>query len=376
MKTDILVIGGGIVGTGVARHLAKAGAGVTLVERHEINSQASGANSGSLHAQIPWEPFALNGESWGRAFAPTVRLMKRSIAMWRELEAELGTDLDVATPGGILVARGSAQMRIIERKAALERANGLEVELLDQDSLRRLAPYVADSMIGGAYCATEGKANPLVAGLVIGRAAAALGARIELGTSVEGITREAGGFRVTTSRGEIRAGQVIDCAGAEAGRIAAMVGLALPIEAHAIQTSVTERVAPFIKHLIYSSDEKLSLKQTRAGTLLIGGGWPAEIGPDGRAIVRIDSLASNMAVAVDAVPAIGALSIVRSWAAIVNGTADWRPILGAVPGVPGFIIAFFPWMGFTAGPFVARAIADVALGRPPELDIAEFAPSG
>ncbi|MBV9701915.1 MAG: FAD-binding oxidoreductase, partial [Methylobacteriaceae bacterium] len=64
--------------------------------------------------------------------------------------------------------------------------------------------------------------------------------------------------------------------------------------------------------------------------------------------------------------------LLRTWPAIVNGTADWRPILGEVPGVPGFYICCFPWMGFTAGPICGLAVAELILGRKPSVDIAQF----
>jgi len=61
----------------------------------------------------------------------------------------------------------------------------------------------------------------------------------------------------------------------------------------------------------------------------------------------------------------------------VNGTEDWMPILGALPGAPGAFINYVPWMGFTGGPAAARGIADMVLGREPSLDVpfADFAPA-
>ena len=103
-RADILVIGGGLAGTAVAYYLARGGADVLLIERGEINARASGANSGSIHAQIPLEPFLEQGEAWTRGFAPTIPLMIASIRLWSGLEAELGADLEVALPGGLMVA--------------------------------------------------------------------------------------------------------------------------------------------------------------------------------------------------------------------------------------------------------------------------------
>mgnify|MGYP001806457980 CR=1 FL=1 len=376
--TDVVVVGGGLAGTGVAWHLARAGRAVTLLERHDLNTEASGSNSGSIHAQIPAEPFATYGEAWTRTFAPTIRLLAHSITLWRDLGAELGSDLEVDTPGGLIVAATEADMAGLAAKAAVERAHGLEVHLLDRASLHAMAPYVAPRMIGGAFCPVEGKANPLRATPALAAAARAAGAVIATHTRLDAIeVLPSGGFRVATSRGTITCRQLVNCAGAEAGTIARMVGLDLPIEAHPIQSSVTEPTAPLVKHLLYAAGVALSLKQTRLGHVLIGGGWPARLDRhSGRPVTNMASLVGNMRVALSVVPAIGALQVVRSWAAIVNGTADWKPLLGEAPRVPGFFLAFFPWMGFSAGPAVAASVAALVLGRDPGIDLGPFLISG
>ena len=160
-KTDVLIIGGGLAGAATAYFLAREGVEVALLERGDLNTQASGSNAGSIHAQIPHEPFMIEGEDWARIFAPTIPLMLASIRLWQGLEAELGCDLEFSLGGGLLVGESEAQLRDIERKARIERAQGLEVELLDKAELHRRAPYLSERMIGGAFCPTEGKANPL-----------------------------------------------------------------------------------------------------------------------------------------------------------------------------------------------------------------------
>jgi sarcosine oxidase, subunit beta len=64
--------------------------------------------------------------------------------------------------------------------------------------------------------------------------------------------------------------------------------------------------------------------------------------------------------------------LLRSWPAIVNGTPDWKPIIGEIPGVPGFYLAMFPYLGFTAGPLAAKSIAQVILGEQPDVDVLPF----
>jgi glycine/D-amino acid oxidase-like deaminating enzyme len=152
-----------------------------------------------------------------------------------------------------------------------------------------------------------------------------------------------------------------------------MVGLSLPIEGHPIQVNVTEPVEPFIEHLVYFAGEKLTLKQARNGSLLIGGGWPACWSAAGeRPVVSLESLRANLRVAQTVVPRLGSARLLRVWPAIVNGTADWKPILGEVPGLPGLFMNMFPWMGFTAGPISALVTAELIMGRKPSMDLRQF----
>ncbi len=161
MKTDVLVIGGGIAGAATAYYLATEGVDVTLVEADDLNTQASGANAGSIHVQIQHPEFVSLGPDWARAYGPTLRLLIESQQMWLGLGAELGVDLDVSLGGGLLVATTPEQMRQIEAKAKIERSFGVPIEILDRDSLRILAPYLAETAIGAGFCPIEGKANPL-----------------------------------------------------------------------------------------------------------------------------------------------------------------------------------------------------------------------
>ena len=373
MKTDVLIVGGGLTGAATAYFLAREGVDVLLIEQDEINGKSSGANAGSIHAQIAHDPFVRYGASWARTYAPSIALLMASISLWQRLQQEIGPELGVQITGGLIVADSEEQMRIVERKAHLEREFGLPVEMLDRAGLRHVAPYVSDRMLGGAFCPVEGKANPLLATSCIVRAAETLGARIRTRTRLDALERDSAGFRATTSAGLILARRVVDCAGADAGRVARLVGIDLPIEGHAIQVSVTERIAPLVPHLVYFAGEKLSLKQTPVGSVLIGGGWPATVDPvSGLLSVDQQSLAANLATALRVVPRLGDLSLLRTWPAIVNGTADWKPIIGELPRVPGFYLAMFPWMGFTAGPIAAQLVAQLILGRTPDHDLRLF----
>lgn len=373
LTTDVLVIGGGLAGTAATYFLAREGIEVTLVERLDLNTQASGSNAGSLHLQIPFPEFLSEGEHWARIFTEATPVMRESIRLWQGLEAELGVDLEVSVDGGLLVAETEAQMRDIARKAEIERAAGLTIELLSAADLREIAPYLSERMIGAAYCPDEGKANPLKATPAFAAAARKHGAQILANCEVTALAAEAGRYRAETTAGPIGARRVVNAGGANAGRISAMLGIELPIQGVPIQVSVTEPAEALVNHLVYFAGDKLTLKQAKNGSFLIGGGWSSLWSARAeRPTVNPHSLRSNLRVARHVVPRLDSVSLLRVWPAVVNGTADWKPILGELPGRPGVFMSMFPWMGFTAGPMSALLTAELVLGRKPSLDVSAF----
>ncbi len=370
MQTDVLIVGGGLAGCCLAYFLAKEGTDVVVIERHELNKMASGANAGSLHCQIPNTEFLENGDAWTKGFAPVLKLMKKSISLWEILEKELECDFEYSRTGGLLIAETAGQMRDIERKAAFEWKQGIEMEILSRADLFKMAPYISKNMVGAAYCPDEGKANPHKTTPAIARAAGQCGGRIFHHTSVDAVKRVRTGFHVKTSIGDIYAGRVVNSAGADAGLVANMLGVNLDIVGFPIQVNVTECAAPLVKHLLYFAGDRLTLKQSRSGGFLIGGGWPSTMNQKtGQLSVNPSSVRSNMRAALCLVPSLRDIRLLRTWPAFVNGTKDWKPLLGEVPGVKGFYMNVFPWMGFTAGPMSARVVADQILGRQPSMDI-------
>lgn len=200
-----------------------------------------------------------------------------------------------------------------------------------------------------------------------------MGARIICRTELVKLEAAQQGFVVTTDKGRIEARRVVNCAGAHAEKIAQQVGLGFAIEGFPIQVNVTEPVAPLIGHLVYAAGDRLTLKQTRHGSLLIGGGWPARLDKtSGRLSVDPESVTGNLRAALRLVPDLAGVQLLRTWPAIVNGTADWRPILGETPQVRGFFMCVVPWLGFTGGPAAARLVSDQILGRKPMAGLASL----
>ena len=375
-STDVVVIGGGIAGCSTAYYLASDGVAVTLLEQFEPGSLASGANAGSLHAQIQPEPFLVNGEAWARAFAPALPLYVESIRLWQAAATLFAPQLEVSLDGGLVVAANDAEMRMLKEKLAIDRAAGLEMELLGAADLRRRFPWLSERSIGGVFCPGEGKANPLVAAPAFAAAAQRLGATIQSGCRVTAIRRIGCGYEVESDRGRYRVARIVNAAGAQAASVAELVGKGFDDVPFVQQLIVTEKTAPLIGCLTYAASQRLTLKQTRDGSIVIGGGWPAGRDASDYARVLAASLASNLGVAVAVAPALRSLRVVRSWAAAVNGNESWLPLVGAMPGEPGFFINWVPWMGFSGALAASRIVASLVQGRTPpvDFDVSHFTP--
>ena len=373
---EVIVIGGGIAGCTTAYFLAADGVDVTLLEQYELNTLASGSNAGSLHAQIQPEPFVELGEAWARQFLPALPLYREAMSLWRDIGMLLGTDLDVAQDGGIVVAANDEEMRILEAKSGLERSAGLGTELLSRSELRDRAPYISRHMVGAAFCPIEGKANPLLAASAFAAAARSHGATIQQQHRVTAIRSSGAGYEVDTSNGSFHAARIVNAAGIEAGRVAALLGGHVDMQSFPLLLSVTEPTDPLIGHLVYSGSEMLTLKQTKTGTVLIGGGWPAALDDQKRPQVTSNSLYGNLRVALDVVPALASVNIVRTWAAEVNGNESWLPVIGEMPGARGFFINYVPWMGFSGAPAASRIVTSLVQGRDPpvDFDVSHFKP--
>ncbi len=371
---DVVVVGGGASGCATAYYAARAGARVLLLERHQLNTEASGRNAGSLHGQIQHEPFRELGDDWARSWSPALRFLADSLELWDGLSSELGVDLEVERRGGLLVADAVDQLEWIERKVAFEREAGVASRMLTAAELRELAPWATDRVVGGELCPLEGKANPLLAGPSFALRAKELGAVVRTGSAVEAI--EPGGHEHTVryAGGQARAPRVVVTAGDAMPWFGSMLGVDLPVTSEAVQVNVTERVAPLLEHLVYYAGGRLTFKQSASGTLLIGGGWPARRNAEGEWVLDPDSLRENLRTAISVVPAVAGVRLVRTWVGIGNGTPDHRPVLGEVAQYPGVFFGIYPYMGFTASPLMGRTLAALALGEDPGRDLTPFAP--
>ncbi len=370
---DVAIIGAGLVGCAAAYELARRGRRVGVFDQGEMNRGASGRNAGSLHFQI--EPRMLDGGGDPRRLAELIPVNLQAIEDWSRLPEALGSDLELAMHGGLMVAETEAERDLLARKCEVETRGGLPVRMLEGVELRRMAPYLASHVRCASYCAAEGHANPRFVTPAYAAAARARGAEIVPRRRLRALEARFGGWRLhfepASVEGNFDAGRcvvdaelVLIAAGAWSREILAAHGVEVPLEPVGLGMNVTERCGPMLRHLIQHVGRRLSVKQVAAGNVLIGGGWPAALislpvlGFDPKMRQRESSIIGNVAVALHVVPALAGLHLLRSWTGIACVSPDHLPVLGPIQALPGVFVAA-GGSSFTLGPTYARLVSEL-----------------
>ncbi len=351
---DVVVIGGGVIGGACAYSLARAGLGVTLLEKNEIASGASGGSAGGVRQQNR-DPAELP-------------LAMAANPMWKTLEQDLGAEVEYRRWGHFNLAEREEQLPALEAAVERQRALGLEIRMVSGRELRELVPAAGPQIIAGSYSPGDGFANPMLVTKAFASAARRSGARIHTHTEVRGIRREANTVvGVDSSRGSIASRWVINAAGAWSPTLSSTVGVDLPIRPMAHQMMVTEKAPPMLKPVLTCVGRGLSLKQMPQGQFVIGGGWPGIVDMAAeRGWPKAGSPSGSARQVTAVLPATMGLLLLRVWNSLEAHTPDVLPILGRVDGLEGYLLATgFSGHGFALAPSVGTLLTElITLGQP------------
>lgn len=350
---DAIVIGGGIQGCSTALHLAMRGVRTVLIEKDHAGRHASGVNAGGVRRL-------------GRHLAE-IPLSVASMEMWHGIADLVDDDCGFECHGQIKVAETEAELDAQRARVAQVRLAGFDhEEIVGQQELRTLLPALSRHCVGAIVCRGDGAAMPFRTVQAFKRKAERLGARFVEGVRVVGVERRGGAWRVETDAGAYEAPAIVNCAGAWADRIAAMLGEPVPLEVIAPMLMITARMPRFVHPVVGAQGRTLSFKQYDNGTVLIGGGYRGRPDRDtNRTALDFAKLSENARTAAALFPVMRDAQIVRAWAGIEARMPDDIPVIGPSSTSPGVFHAFgFSAHGFQLGPAVGRVMAElVATGR-------------
>lgn len=352
--SDVMIVGGGLMGTSAALFLRQRGVSVTLLETDLIGRQASGTNFGNVRRQ-------------GRPIGQ-LPLANRAIEIWRKSKELLGSDVEYLQSGHIRVCyreRPELQGKM-EDYADEARHAGLDLELLSGNALRDRFPFFGPDVLAGSYSATDGHANPRLVAPAFARAAQRLGAVIHENTRIVGAEKIGEDFHVTAEDGRVfRAPILLITAGAWGNALSAQFGEPVPIVARGPNMSVTEPVpyaiAPAVGVMTPLEEETVYFRQVTRGNIVLGGSTRGPSYPDDyRSYVLPQNTLSQLKQIRRLAPALAKLNIIRVWSGIEGYMPDSLPVMGPSAAQSGLYYAFgFSGSGFQIGPGVGETMAEL-----------------
>jgi sarcosine oxidase subunit beta len=360
MKTDVLIIGGGLMGFSTALQLAKRGKRCIVLEKESPGRHASGVNAGGLR-QLNRNP-------------AEIPLSVVAARMWQDINSLVGSDCDARFPGQVRIAENDKDMELLEQRATMVRELGYEhEEIIGQTELYKLAPTLKPGCPGALICRNDGYARPFHTLDAFRRKALSMGVQY-INTRVDEIDHGSKGWRLITAKGKFRAPVLVNCAGAWAGHIAAALNEEVPLKPGAPMLMVTERLPHFINPVFGAASRKLSFKQMQNGTLIIGGAHMADLDFSRQTTeLRLNKLAVSARTVITLFPHLKDVRIVRAWAGIEAFMPDNIPVISASNTHHNAFHAFgFSAHGFQLSPVVGLILSQMIVDGKSSLPIDAF----
>ena len=360
VQTDVVIVGGGLVGCAAALHLRERGASVAVVEKNQLGAAASGVNFGGVRRN-------------GRKLAE-LPIAARALAVWKRLPELVGSDCEYEITGNIKVARNEEDLGQIAAHAEAQAAYGVEVQMLGRNALRDRYPWLGPSAVGAAYCPSDGQANPRLVGPAFARAARAAGAELIELDGAKHVERDGNGFMVETESGRtLRGSALINSSGAWGARLAARFGEQVEIWPMEPQMIVTEPAPYFMVPVLAVVGGDVYARQIPRGNVIFGGRSGTADLDVGFAKVNAEESLTTLARTIEIIPRIAELSVIRFWSGVEGCTPDHLPVLCPSRTTPGLVHAFgFSGHGFCLGPASGAVAAELALDGRTETPIEGF----
>ena len=352
---EVVIIGGGIVGSSIAYHLTAAGCkNVLVIERETAQGKGStGKSMGGVRAQF--------------ATPVNIQMSLYAIPFYARFEEVMGHPSGYKSQGYLFVATRQAHLDYLRANFERQKSLGLKTaELVDAEYIRKMLPQLrGDDILGGSFCSTDGFVDPYSAMTGFMARAAEQGATLWKNTEVTGISTDPRGISgVTTTRGDAATRIVVNAAGAWAARVAGFAGVNLPVEPLRRMLVPSEPFDdfPHSSPMVIDMTNGFHFRPEGRGFLLA---WNDPEETAGFKTEFENSFIEKILTrAADRVPAFENLAInpKRAWAGLYEMTPDHHAVLGPVAEVPGFFLANgFSGHGVMHAPATGKIVSDLIL---------------
>ena len=384
IKSDVVVLGAGVNGMSTAYELCKRGKSVTLVDKVVMGAGASGSCDDMILLQSK-KPGIL------------LEMAFRSLELFEKLKTELPCDIEFDTRGGTILIENQDELTVMEEFVANQNKYGLEVEIIDAKKLREYQPLVAKRVIASTYSARDSQVNPMLLMKAFYLGASAKGLRFMRRSRPVSLTPRAGHWEIVLSTGEtLETEAIVNATGAWANEVCGLLGFEVPITPRKGQVLVTEQLPHLGKTNVWSAqyivsklrpqtDKKpatgdlaakfglgFAFTSTHSGNYLIGStrenaGFDRSTDP-----LALGLLARQV---IHYFPVMKDTHFIRTFAGLRPSTADGMPVIGEVPGFPGFFMAAgHEGDGIALSPITGQVVADIVERKKPEFSLEKFRP--
>lgn len=369
-NADAVIIGSGAFGASAGYHLAKSGRHVAIVDRYVPASQTSPRAAGQTQ-KVRYDPV-------------TSQMAIRSVDLMLRFEEETGQPLAVHQVGGLKFARTAAYAAQVREEVERGKAWGIDIELIDKETARRLAPYAdPERALAIWWSPSDLYLEPGDLPRAYLAAATSLGAEVISGVTVTGVITDSDHVDgVVTDQGEIRAPVVVDAAGAWAPLVAQMVGLRLPTVPVRHQLYITEPIDGVTADMpiVRVVDANIYVRPERGG-LMVGGYEPDPIAVDpadlksGMSDLPLDitplrRIVDDVSLEYPELPDAG---VAELRGGLPTMTPDGHHLFGEAPGVAGFwVMSGCVVAGLSISPAAGEAMAKWIIDGQPPYDMGQF----
>ncbi len=361
---EVVVVGGGIIGCSTAYYLAKRGVSVIVLEGSDhIGNGGSSRNGGGVR-QSGRDPRELPLVMYGIKYH------------WPTLSEELEVDCEYHQDGNLRLGKTEAHRKILEGLTERAVRVGLDVRMIDGDEVRRINPYLSGEVICASWCPTDGHANPLTTTLGYYKVARKLGVRFISGEKVVELKKIKGKLRRVITENHVYEGEtVVLAAGYASRKIAATVGIDIPMQPAMLEALVTEAQPHMFDQMLGTAEADFYGHQTKHGSFVFGGssgleGFTKDNGMQSCYSKTAPCICRGI---IRYFPVLAEAKIVRTWAGWMDKAADGVPVLGKVGEVPGLVLACgFTGHGFGISPAVGSQLAELIVDGATTVDLSQL----
>lgn len=357
---EILIIGAGAYGLSSAWFLASKfpGKDIVVIDASDFAGNGTGRCIGGFRTQ------------W--AHESNIRMCLESVSFFEQAKEILSypSGIELKQKGYLLLAWDEEVMERLRYCQPAQHAHGIQSRMLTPEEVLDISPGVkAEGLLGGAICERDGTISPFRFLDALLKGVRRKGVTVKYQCRVEALKLIGDNYHVTTTEGDLVAKKVIVCTDWAAPDLVSQLGIDLPVERVPVEIMVSEPAPPMLGPVHISMKHNMAINQMPRGSIVINHGRKREMVDDIRNQPDWFERASRGAMEV--VPGLGDINVLRGWAGTISVTPDMQPIIDELEA-PGLYVAVSAYKGLMTAPAAGRFMSDLVTGTASQDPVAPY----